>query len=999
MFIKLIGRDSVLKENPYSKSSQGNHEEKKNKGYRSYPLWLCMGVIFTTLMICVWFTLSFSSYRMIKKTTLSATVQLGEHISKIMELFLKKTQMTAYSIVESLAHDGITESTNWEERLQSLPSMTSSLIASAVVNSIFIGYEDGDFFVVRALRTEEEKRFLKAPAKAFFIVQNSDLEGEKRLERIRFYDEDLNALGRDIHIEGLFDARTRPWYINAMDQEGNSITDPYVFYETDELGITVSHRSIDGQSVVGLDMNLETLSQMLEAQLPTPRSRVAIARPDGGLIAQARGLMPLPPGFNSNDNRAILTNTGMPVLFRGLEAYNKGERGLLHNIQIDGESWTFYVDSMQSLGADKGNLLLLALPVSEVMGDADALLVRNMEISLLILLMSLPIVWLASQRIAKPLRILALEAEKVKDFHFEADESDKMTRTYVIEVEALANAISSLKRNVKSFLTINSTINNERDFETLLSAILMNLVEVANAEGGFICLLDDHEQYLPEVKAYWKHAAKQSDALENVSLSELEGLIPLAADVEDSRLIHMTVSREDALAVLAPAFDDPEVHCLDILHLPLFNNMDEYLGLLTFIETANQSQSNFQEQHVPFIKALADTATVALEDHRLLEAQRTLLDAMVQIIAGAIDAKSPYTGAHCQRVPVISEMIFEAANDATEGIFRDFKLTGDEWEEASLAAWLHDCGKVTTPEFVVDKATKLETIYDRIHEVRMRFEVLKRDAQIACLQDILSGSDPADRNRQMEEELTALDGEFSFVAQCNTGSEFLDEETLDRLKTVGQRVWTRTLDKRLGVSRDERARMEATSESLPVQETLLSDKPEHVITHFPGENIEERRALGIKVELPENLYNRGELYNLTVKRGTLSFEERCIINDHMTQTIFMLDRLPWPKRMKNVPLLAGGHHETMDGKGYPRRLTKEEIDVRARMIAVADIFEALTASDRPYKSAKTLTEAMAIMEDLKDRHHIDPDVYDLFIQEEVHLKYAKKYLRPEQLDM
>ena len=316
-----------------------------------------------------------------------------------------------------------------------------------------------------------------------------------------------------------------------------------------------------------------------------------------------------------------------------------------------------------------------------------------------------------------------------------------------------------------------------------------------------------------------------------------------------------------------------------------------------------------------------------------------------------------------------------------------------------IGAWLHDCGKVTTPEYVVDKATKLETIYDRIHEVRMRFEVLKRDAEIACLRRIADGGDAAAARAALEAEWRALDEEFAFVAECNEGGEFMAPERVARLKTIGARTWTRTLDDRAGISREERRRKERSAAvPLPATESLLADKPEHVIERRPEERLDAGNRWGFRVKTPQHLYNRGELYNLAVPGGTLSEEERYKINEHMIQTIMMLDALPFPRHLRNVPEIAGGHHEKMDGTGYPKRLKRDEMSPVARMMAIADIFEALTAADRPYKKAKTLSESIKIMGSMRKDQHVDPELFDLFLTSGVYREYAQRFLSAEQID-
>ncbi len=961
---------------------------------KNYPLWLHVGVIFTVLIVLVSFALGFSSYRMVQRTTRTATIQLAEQISTITELSLKEMKRSAYLIVETQ----LAQQKKFDEYRHSWPVIASELKSLPFINSIFIGYGNGDFFVVAALDSESEREALNAPPKTFFAVQALENRFGKKTSVESYYDENLLFLAKKERPEDSFDPRSRHWYINAMKKSGYFVTDPYFFYETIELGVTVSRKSMDLKSVIGVDISLSSLSQTLDTLSPTPGTRIVIAKPDGSLVAHTHHL----PRFN-NTFPLMLTKEKTPILFSALEKYKKGEHGLVDS-SIDGEKWLFYINKISVLGDNDENILLMAMPADEVMRDSEELLRRTLQISFFILLLSLPFIWYATQRIVKPLQALIVQTKKIQEFNFDDEGLREHVNSHVTEVHLLSRTISILRDDIKRFLKINSTIGKERDLDKLLDLILVELSKVANAEGGIISLLDERGQYRADAKFYYKklYKSKNKKFLKKISIEQFQGIMPSASDICNNEFTHMTVKREDPSAVIddfASVFNDPEVQYLDIIHLPLFNSTSECLGVLTFIKKVDSRQHSFQENHIFFIKTLVDVASVALEDHRLLEAEHNLLVALVQITAGAIDAKSPYTGAHCQRVPVIFNMILEAANDAQEGALKDFICTDEEKEEANFAAWLHDCGKVTTPEYIVDKATKLETIYDRIHEIRMRFEVLKRDAEIACLKDILNGAVPEERNRQADEELKALDDDFTFIAHCNIGSAFLDAAALERLQTIGKRIWMRTLDKRLGVSRDELALMGNIPELLPVPEELLSDKIEHIVKPMPTGETGGCNALGIVNESPENLYNRGELYNLSIARGTLNFEERYKINDHVTQTIIMLSKLPLPKRMKNIPALAGAHHETLDGKGYPRRLHGDDINIKARMLAIADIFEALTASDRPYKSAKTLSEALKVMKWFRDNNHIDPDLYELFIKENIPQKYAKEYLRPDQYDI
>jgi HD-GYP domain-containing protein (c-di-GMP phosphodiesterase class II) len=385
---------------------------------------------------------------------------------------------------------------------------------------------------------------------------------------------------------------------------------------------------------------------------------------------------------------------------------------------------------------------------------------------------------------------------------------------------------------------------------------------------------------------------------------------------------------------------------------------------------------------------------------QLLDQQRKLFDDFTKLIAGAIDAKSPYTGGHCARVPVIAQMLSDAACESNAPPFAAFNMqTADQRWEFEVAAWLHDCGKVTTPEYVVDKATKLETLYNRIHEIRMRFEVLLRDAEIDCCRRRLAGD--MDESR-LEEELAqtrkAIVDDFAFVAACNVGGEFMADEKIDRLRQIATRTWVRHLDDRIGISQEEAAlKNQEPSPSLPVIEAVLADKPEHVIPRTQADPF-DGNPHGFSMTVPKDQYNLGEIYNLSIRKGTLSPEDRFKINEHIIQTIIMLERLDFPEYLTNVPEFAGAHHETMIGTGYPRGLKKEDMSIPARIMAIADIFEALTAADRPYKAPKSLSEALKIMSLMRDDQHIDAELFDLFLKSGIYRTYADRYLNRSQID-
>jgi len=404
------------------------------------------------------------------------------------------------------------------------------------------------------------------------------------------------------------------------------------------------------------------------------------------------------------------------------------------------------------------------------------------------------------------------------------------------------------------------------------------------------------------------------------------------------------------------------------------SNIIEFLELSDSLVTMSHSISDYQQQ------------------------QKKLLDSIIKLIAEAVDAKSSYTAGHCRRVPEIANLLLESANQSNKGSLKNFHIQSTAQRDTfSMAAWLHDCGKVTTPEYVVDKATKLETIYNRIHEIRTRFEVLWRETQIGYLEHCLAGLDRDRAYKEMLEEQKKLLDDFNFIATINIGKEPMKQKDKKRLATIAKRRWLRYFDNKLGLSQEELKRYPKTDQSFPVKEFLLADKDEHII---PREffDYEKYKQEGFKEEVPQNLYNYGEIYNLSIERGTLTQEERYKINEHVIMSIKMLEKIPFPEELAKVPEYAGEHHERLDGKGYPKKLTEKELSIPSRIMAIADIFEALTAADRPYKQAKTLSETLDIMHNMAMERHIDKELFQLFVEEKIYLQYAKAHLPKKQID-
>ncbi len=378
--------------------------------------------------------------------------------------------------------------------------------------------------------------------------------------------------------------------------------------------------------------------------------------------------------------------------------------------------------------------------------------------------------------------------------------------------------------------------------------------------------------------------------------------------------------------------------------------------------------------------------------------QQDFVDAFIQLIAQAIDDKSPYTAGHCNRVPELGMMLARAAEKSQSGQFEAFKFENDnERREFRIAAWLHDCGKITTPEHIVDKGTKLEANYNRIHEVRMRFEVLWRDAEIEFLQSQLSSTlNKEEALTQLHSKKQQLQEDFGFIATANVGGEFMSDGKVERIKQIAAQTWQRHFDDRLGLSPFEELNKSESEVRLPVTEPLLSDRPEHIVKRIRPLVFDP--SFGINVDVPEHQYNLGEVYNLSISRGTLTAEDRFKINEHMISGIKMLEALPFPAELSNVPRYASTHHETLKGTGYPRKLSAKDLSIPERILVIADIFEALTAADRPYKKAKPVSVAIDILYKMALDEHVDIELFRLFLSSGVYKEYAEQFLPEEQID-
>ena len=963
---------------------------------RRFPLRIHISTLFIILIViaCALITTLFyvKSREMVEKDT----SRLITRIVSETELELLSISSRPESLVSILSCSTLVDAEDFESRLDKLFLLREAMLNNEGTTSIYIGYPDGEFFLFRRLRGKTDRSLFNAPPEARWLIQSVDIQPDQNVARkYFFFDNDLQMLGT-AEWESEYDPRRRSWYRQALETAGTVRTSPYVFFTDRKLGLTFARSAVEKRVVVGVDIRLETLSELMGQFRITPNSQVVLFEADGRLLAHedpAQLFFTAADAPDQLQRRQLnqLANPAMSVLQETWRQQGSGDIGEV-KLQAGGEPWLATVGQLD-LRNGPPIFFGMIIPYLEMTAEVRSIRDQTAVLTFCLVLALIPITMLLAKVIAKPLSKLAEEAQRISRLDF--SERDRV-KSAITEVDDLSRTMSFMRRTISEFLGLIESLNRESNFDTLLNSIGNEVRRAAGADGVLICLIDEEKGVLSP-DAYCD-AAMCSRTFE-LSELRLDDDLPIVEAVTGNRR-----TRWDLDAGAAAGFEmmlGPDSTPSTIWCVPLADRQNNSMGVIGLIYHDPEGADENAEFMVRlgFVERLSSLAGVTLETKQLIKMQKELFDAFIKLIAGAIDAKSPYTGGHCQRVPVIARMLAEAACNETDGPLAGFNLTEEQWEELHVAAWLHDCGKVTTPEFVVDKATKLETIYDRIHEVRMRFEVLKRDAEIASWKAIAGGGSQRDLLDTLQQTLTRLDDDFVFVARCNEGGEFLAEEALARLREIAAKTWVRTLDDRIGISWEEMKRKNRTpAMPVPVEEPLISDREEHLIARGEADHIEPDNPWGFKLDEPQHLYNRGEVYNLSVQRGTLSHEERYKINDHIVQTIKMLKQLPYPRHLRSVPEIAGGHHETMTGAGYPRRLTGGQMSLTAKIMVIADVYEALTAADRPYKKPKKISDAVRIMSSMQQNNHFDPDLYRLFLTSGVYREYGEKYLKKEQID-
>lgn len=834
------------------------------------------------------------------------------------------------------------------------PLLRPLLAANPDVVRFYVGEPDGRGLVFQ--RVAEPTTHVSSPSPlATRLILDIMAPG---LVTQRFYFDQNDQLLNHIEInaaEGVepFDVRNRPWFSPTLSRPGMHLTAPYLFHASNMTGLTLSVGDANQQRVWAADLQLTDLNAALEQGLPGAHT----------LLLQAPGLEVLADSAAKNmaaPLSAIQDLSGFSMLLDNPDLTN-------WQYEAAGETW---LGQQQPLMLDISALsslnlrLATMIPYRTLMTDALRFNREQAWLTLLIVILSLPLVIMVSRAISRPLKQIADDMKAIQAFDFT---SLKQRRYFYKELDEQARTMALMSTTLAGFIKELHSLSQSDDFNNLLQRVATGITRLGE---GRRCLIyrarqQENEHSLELLDKHRQHRIVLPDLLDGDALSAF--------------VLH-------TFADQALRFEPPWL---------LYDRFGQLNGAIMLGMSHSAPALSAERRH--FIAHYCDFANIALEDMSLFEQQRLMTESMIRVLATGIDAKSPHTSQHCQRVPELTLMLARAAHDSQTGDYADFHLSDQQWEALYLAAWLHDCGKLVTPEHVLNKSTKLETLYNRIHEIRTRFEVLKRDADIRYWQGLANGEHEAELATRRRQQQQQLDDDFAFIAQLNKGDIKTGADQLARLNHIAEQCWLRTLDNRLGLSWEEEQRL-GDETPLPVWESLLADKQEHHVPYLEKERIEQNNAWQITMQQPRLKQHLGERYNLAIAYGTLTKEERYIINAHVVHTLIMLSELHYPAHLSEVPILAASHHERMDGTGYPRGIKAGDLPLQARIMALADVFEALTAADRPYKQANSLQKTLSIMASMVKRQHLDPVLFRFFVEQEIYLQYGKHHLAAAQLD-
>lgn len=930
---------------------------------KGISLQLLIGWAVFSAMFLLSLLLIVQSYQSNKQALLLATSETAQQLGQTINEKAQRITGPAQSALQILSHDPLLEASTLPQRLKRLPVLAETLTSNSVLSAIYAGYGNGEFFLLRTLNSALKQQY-QVPDNAQYLLQTITLKNGNKVGEWHFYNQDLSIISSTLKSDYRYDPRSRSWYMDAQQHQGQILTAPYLFFTTKEIGITLAMRNVQGNAVIGMDASITDLSAQLTSLRLTPNSELTIIDKAEKVLAYSDTQRIL---VQEGDNYRLntLDNLGIGI-FQQLTAANP-TAGKIHPIHLNGQDWyTLWIPVSTFLEA--GIKVLIAVPEAELLASAKQEIYDQLSWAILLTIIMLLLGLYTGSRIGRSFKQLTLQVRDLANFNFHQVTG---VHSRIKEVRELNQVVDKMSLTINHFQAISSLLNRENDLEKMLKGVLEHMVQATGLQQGAIYLFDADNHCFQQACQTSPDAFPEQLAYQEKHLS----LVP--------HILEQLTRAEQCLVT------------------PLRKRNQELEGLL-IIRARKDVQHHDHLNH--FIEHLSGSAAVAIETRRLIHGQKEMIEGILRLLADAIDAKSPYTSRHCERVPELANDLIQNLMAQNTGPFAHFTMDEQQQEAFRVAAWLHDCGKILSQEYVIDKATKLETLYNRIHEIRARFEILWRDAELSYWQQLAQGHDANVLKQRLAEEHNTLQQEFAFIARINQGQSSIKPDEITRISEIGNRHWYRHFDNRLGLSHEELSQLaDQPIQPLPVQEQLLSDRPEHLVLWQEGHTPpvtpnDPNNHWQFNMTLPQYAFNFGERYNLCIPYGTLTEEERFKINEHIVHTIVMLSGLPLPDHLKEVPRIAGNHHERMDGRGYPRGLSGDRMSVPEKVMAIADIFEALTARDRPYKQANTLSESLQIMVNMTLNGHIDHQVFTLLLQNQAFEHFSQQYLSPEQID-
>lgn len=955
---------------------------KKIKDKLLLPLHIHISTLFMVMIVVICSVQIYITNKGINQLLLEATSTIFDRISTDTRSSIRSEYRPAFNAIAKLSKRDIVHTETLEQRNAYFTELAMLLDLHKHVSTYRISFPNGDWFGVGILGNSLFRKKLNTPENTyyFFINHNSAIENKTT---VFFYDNQARFIRSDELNEHQYDPRNENWFKNSI-KEKIVLSKPRYFPGLQQFGLTL-HKKAENNVVVSADILMEKLSHVLKSTAIHPSSLRVLYDEKNIVYASNSTNLAL---MNKEESKIInLSDLLNSEVLSTIQHVNSDQK--IQQYQNNDENWYGKIFSVP-INTERSLNLLVAVKESELLSSAYIIRQQTIWWSFVILILSIPCIYFISQRISKPIQQATEQARLISTFDFSSIDH---TPTKILEIANLTQSISGMKSAIENYFNLTNSISKENNFDELIKLIGRSTAKATKANAAYLYLINDAETHI-EPQFAWRATTQNED------ISQLESFA--LNDEKIAKTIEQIMIKKKPLENLnINTFDKQEQNKLGLdseqiwsITFPLFSREKQTIGAMILVFDVKESEY-IRNTKFHYFESLINYTAIALDGRKMQQNQKDLLDSFIQIMASAIDTKSPYTGNHCQKVPLLTQWLSQVASDSSTSPFNDFKLSSTQQEELRIASWLHDCGKITTPEYVVDKATKLETIYNRIHEIRTRFEVLKRDAEIKQWKQVFNNTLPDEYREELEQEWQRLDEEFALIARVNVGDEFLSEQDVEKVQKIGQQTWIQTLDSSLGLAWEEKARLNNSINALlPITVTLLQDNQSHLIPRVTNTVQDPRFTL----QPPEYKNNIGEVYNLSIQRGTLNNEERFTINDHIIQTIKMLEALPFPKTMKAIPKIAGGHHEKVDGTGYPMGLKAEEMPLTARAMAIADIFEALTSHDRPYKKAKTLTESLKIMSFMVKDKHIDKDLFNLFLTSGLYHKYAEAHLKPEQCD-